>query len=491
MSMIKITNLTFAYEGSYDNIFENVSFTIDTDWKLGFVGRNGRGKTTFLNLLLGKYEYEGKIETNVKFAYFPYEVKDLNLDTLTILKEISKNTYDWELIREIAYLNVKEEVLYRPFKTLSNGERTKVLLAALFLNDEKYLLIDEPTNHLDLEGRKVVADYLKKKKSFILVSHDRSFIDEVVDHILAINKTNITVESGNFSSYFINFKRQEQFEITNNERLKKDIKNLQEAAKRTSSWSDKREASKIGNGPCDRGYIGHKAAKLMKRAKSYEDRMTKSIENKQKLLKNVEEEEELKINPLAYPKDILINLEKVIPYYEQNITKPVTFTINKGDRIVLTGQNGAGKSTFIKLISGYNDISYHGLINKGSNLKISYVSQDTSFLKGSLNDFINDNYLDETLFKTILRKMDFKRDQFQKDMGNYSYGQKKKVLIAKSLCEKAHLYVWDEPLNYLDIYTRIQLEDLILNYQPTLVLVEHDKTFIDKIATKIIKIEKA
>ena len=491
MSMIKITNLTFAYEGSYDNIFENVSFTIDTDWKLGFVGRNGRGKTTFLNLLLGKYEYEGKIETNVKFAYFPYEVKDINLDTLTILKEISKNTYDWEFIKEIASLNVKEEVLYRPFKTLSNGERTKVLLAALFLNDEKYLLIDEPTNHLDLEGRKVVANYLKKKKSFILVSHDRSFLDEVVDHVLAINKTNITVESGNFSSYFINFKRQEKFETTNNERLKKDIKNLQEASRRTSSWSDKREASKIGNGPCDRGYIGHKAAKLMKRAKTYEDRMFKSIEDKKSLLKNVEEEEKLKINYLDYPKDVLVNIEKVIPYYEKNITKPVSFIINKGDRIVLTGQNGSGKSTFIKLISKDNNISYHGLINKGSNLKISYVPQDTSFLKGSLKDFIVDNHLDETLFKTILRKMDFKREQFQKDMENYSYGQKKKVLIAKSLCERAHLYVWDEPLNYLDVYTRIQLEELILYYKPTLMLVEHDKTFIDKIATKIIKIEKA
>lgn len=308
---------------------------------------------------------------------------------------------------------------------------------------------------------------------------------------MAINKANITVESGNFSSYFINFKRQEQFEITNNERLKKDIKSLQEATRRTSSWSDKREASKIGNGPCDRGYIGHKAAKLMKRAKSYENRMAKSIEDKKELLKNVEEEVELKISSLVYPKDILINLEKVIPYYEKNLTKPITFTINKGDRIVLTGQNGSGKSTFIKLISGDNNISYHGLINKGSILKISYVPQDTLFLKGSLKEFIDENHLDETLFKTILRKMDFKREQFQKDMENYSYGQKKKVLIAKSLCEKAHLYVWDEPLNYLDIYTRIQLEELILNYKPTLVLVEHDKTFIEKIATKIIKIEKA
>ena len=188
MSLIDIVNLTFCYDGSYDNIFENVSFQIDTDWKLGFIGRNGRGKTTFLNLLLGKYKYSGNIYASVSFEYFPYIVEDKTEDTIDILNKIGGDYQLWELERELSKLKVSNDVLYRPFETLSNGEQTKVLLAALFLKENSFLLIDEPTNHLDIEGREQVAAYLKSKKGFILVSHDRMFLDACDDHILSINK---------------------------------------------------------------------------------------------------------------------------------------------------------------------------------------------------------------------------------------------------------------------------------------------------------------
>ena len=164
MSLINITNLTFSYEGSYENIFENVSFQIDTDWKLGFTGRNGRGKTTFLKLLMGKYEYSGTISASVTFDYFPFAVQAGRKNTLDILREINADFEDWELQRELSLLEVGEDVLHRPFETLSNGEQTKVLLAVLFLQDNHFLLIDEPTNHLDVNARKIVSEYLKSKK---------------------------------------------------------------------------------------------------------------------------------------------------------------------------------------------------------------------------------------------------------------------------------------------------------------------------------------
>ena len=166
MSMITIKNLTFCYEGSYENIFENVSFTIDTDWKLGFTGRNGRGKTTFLNLLMGKYEYQGTISASVRFDYFPFQVDDQSLDTLEIAEGICGAPL-WQIKRELGLLEVPEEALYRSFATLSNGERTKARLAALFLRENCFLLIDEPTNHLDREARETVANYLSGKSGFI------------------------------------------------------------------------------------------------------------------------------------------------------------------------------------------------------------------------------------------------------------------------------------------------------------------------------------
>ena len=149
-----------------------------------------------------------------------------------------------------------------------------------------------------------------------------------------------------------------------------------------------------------------------------------------------------------------------IQYADHIVNKPISFNVAQGDRIVLDGKNGSGKSSILKLILG-KPIQHTGSFKLASGLVISYVQQDTSHLKGLLSEFIEEHGIDETLFKSILRKMDFERIQFEKDISHYSGGQKKKLLIAKSLCEKAHLYIWDEPLNFIDIYSRMQIEELI------------------------------
>ncbi|WP_273484582.1 Lsa family ABC-F type ribosomal protection protein [Desulforamulus ruminis] len=492
MSLISVKNLTFSYDGSYDNVFENVSFQIDTDWKLGFTGRNGRGKTTFLNLLLGKYEYSGIIAANVSFEYFPFNVQNKEYNTLDIISDIFPDYLHWELMRELSFLEVSEEVLYRPFDSLSYGEQTKVLLATLFLKENSFLLIDEPTNHLDMKARKLVSNYLNTKSGFILVSHDRSFIDNCVDHLLSINKTNIEIQKGNFSDWWENRKRQDAFELAENEKLIKDIKRLSNSAKRTSGWSQEVEKTKYGTrnsgSKPDKGYVGHKAAKMMKRSKSIEKRQRSAVDEKCKLLKNLERSDSLKISQLDYHHTRLAELENVSIFYgEKMVCKDISFTIDQGDRIALLGKNGSGKSSIIKLICG-EDIDYTGAFRKGSQLKISYVSQDTSHLQGNLTDYAAHNGIDESLFKSILRKLDFSRVQFEKDMAAFSGGQKKKVLIAKSLCEKAHLHIWDEPLNFIDVISRMQIEELLLEYSPTILFVEHDSEFCKNIATKIIEL---
>lgn len=486
MAMIKIENLTFSYPASYDNIFENVSFQIDTDWKLGFVGRNGRGKTTFLNLLLGKYEYSGKIISSVQFDYFPYSNENKDMLTCDILQSVCPAAQEWELLKELSLLDVESDVLWRPFDNLSNGEQTKTLLAALFLNEGHFLLIDEPTNHLDARARERVAAYLKRKKGFILVSHDRRFLDGCVDHILSLNRSDIEVQNGNFSSWFENFNHQQKSEIQQNKRLKKEIRRLQDSARRSAVWSDKVEASKTG--AADKGYVGHKSAKMMKRSKAVETRQKQAIEQKSGLLKNVESAEPLKISPLIYHADTLVSFSDVVVYYgEKAVCRPISFSVRRGERAVLDGRNGSGKSSLLKLLIG-ESIEYTGTVNVGAGLIISYVPQDTSFLKGNLADFAAEHKLDESLFKTILRKMDFERVQFEKDMQDFSGGQKKKVLIARSLCEKAHLYVWDEPLNFIDIYSRMQIEKLLCEFRPAMIFVEHDMFFREAAATKIIRI---
>ncbi len=489
MSIITVSNLTFAYEGSFDNIFENVSFIIDTDWKLGFIGRNGRGKTTFLKLLTGEFRHSGKISSSVKFDYFPFEIKDKTKNSCEIAEEICPNYKFWQLCREISLLKMNEEILSRPFKTLSSGEQTKILLAILFLKENNFLLIDEPTNHVDFEAREIIAKYLKNsKKGFILVSHDRNLLDSCIDHVLSINRTNVEIQQGNFSSWHQNKEQQDNFELAENEKLKKDIKRLEKSAAQTANWSNKVEKTKYGSGDCDRGYIGHKAAKMMKRSISAQNRREKAAKDKSKLLKNLETIENLKLNPLIYRQNKLIEVSNLSIFYGENkICENINFTVENGNRIQLKGKNGCGKSSILKLILGEN-IKYFGTLNIPKDLKISYVSQDTSHLKGNLTDFTRNNNIDESLFKAILRKLDFSRTQFEKNIENFSSGQKKKVLIAKSLCEPAHLYIWDEPLNFIDVLSRIQIEELILKYNSTMIFVEHDKVFSKEIASQAVPV---
>ena len=291
MSLISVNNLTFGYDGSLKNIFENVSFNIDTDWKLGLIGRNGKGKTTFLKLLLGKYEYQGAISKNVEFDYFPFEVKNKERMAIEIVNEIAPNVEDWEIIRELNLLNTDTEVLYRSFNLLSGGEQIKILLISLFLKGNNFLLIDEPTNHLDIETRNNLVNYLEKKKGFILVSHDRNFLDKVVNHIISINNTNIEIQQGNFSSWKENKNRQDNFEKIQNERLQKDINRLEIASKNCAKWSNEAEKTKNkkynSETTIDKGYIGHKADKMMKKSKVMEQRIEKVINEKTNLLKNI------------------------------------------------------------------------------------------------------------------------------------------------------------------------------------------------------------
>lgn len=442
--------------------------------------------------MLGKYEYSGNISANVRFEYFPFLVENKEHNTLDVINDIFPDYLHWKLMRELSLLKVSEDVLYRPFDSLSNGEQTKVLLATLFLKENSFLLIDEPTNHLDMNARKLVSDYLNTKSGFILVSHDRSFLDNSVDHILSINKTNIEIQKGNFSDWWENKKRQDNFELAENEKLRKDIKRLSDSAKRTSNWSHEVEKTKNGTrnsgSKVDKGYIGHKAAKMMKRSKAMEQRQQSAIDERSKLLKNIENPDSLKISQLDFHKNQLAELENVSIYYgAKMVCTDISFTIGQGERIALSGKNGSGKSSIIKLICGEN-VNYTGTFRKGSQLKISYVSQDTSHLQGNLTDYARNNGIDESLFKSILRKLDFSRVQFEKDISAFSGGQKKKVLIAKSLCEKVHLHIWDEPLNFIDIMSRMQIEELLLEYSPTILFVEHDREFCKNIATKIIEL---
>lgn len=528
MAQIQVTNLTFSYDGSSDTIFDKMSFTLDTDWKLGLIGRNGKGKTTFLNLLLGRYEYMGTIRTSTVFDYFPYQIPGTwETECGEMLLERMKPGCElWRVLCELDELEADAGILYRPFGTLSCGERTKLMLAVLFSGENDFLLIDEPTNHLDQCARETVKRYLNNKKGFILVSHDRDLLDACVDHVLVLNRQTIEVQSGNFSSWWENKTRKDAFSIAENEKHKKEIGKLRKASGRVRQWADCNERTKIGFDPVKepdrskntRAYIGARTKKMQSRVKQMEERIEREIEEKEGLLQDIENPVDLKLFPLSHYKKVLLTAKEygmTYPDAKEPVFQNLNLELCQGERVFLHGKNGCGKSSLIRAVlrnaalaavdrddmdepaNGETEcirsgcFAESGMLKTASGLKISYVNQDTSFLRGSIQDFCARRGLDESLFCAICRQLDMERAQFSKNMEDFSEGQKKKVLLAASLLTPAHLYIWDEPLNYIDVFSRMQIEKLILSYMPTMLVVEHDVRFRENIATKVVKMGDA
>ncbi len=492
MSQITIQNLSFTYDGDHVPVFENLNLQLDTNWKLGLVGRNGRGKTTLLRLLAGELEGRGTISLGQPCLRWPGTVDGPDRRTLDILLEEIPPGEEWRLSWELSRLGLGEEVLDRPFSTLSGGEQTRALLAALFLDEGAYPMIDEPTNHLDGPGRVLVAEYLRRlDRGFLLVSHDRAFLDGCVDHVLALNQTGPELVRGTFSSWFRDKEDRDRGEAARNERLKGEIRRLEQAAKRTSIWSDRVEQTKCGSKNSglrpDRGFIGHKSAKMMQRAKNIEDRQQRAIQEKSALLKDVERADSLKLTPLVYHSARLLEGRDLAVSYPGMAGGAVSFTLRQGDRLCLDGSNGSGKTSLLRMALG-EEVPHAGTLFRASGLKISYVPQRADHLRGNPVSWAEGQGIDRTRFLTVLRKLDFSRALFERDMGEYSAGQQKKVLLAASLCQSAHLYVWDEPLNYVDLFSRIQIEELLLQYRPTLLFVEHDRVFREKIATQVVQL---
>ncbi|MBQ7519938.1 MAG: ABC-F type ribosomal protection protein [Clostridia bacterium] len=497
MAKIQISHLTFAYDGSPDLIFDDVSVQLDTDWKLGFIGRNGRGKTTLLRILAGELPDHGAVSAPVSFDYYPFPVADPDQTPLEMASALDPEGQVWRFLREADQLELDAACFARPFSTLSGGEQAKMLLAMLFARENRFLLIDEPTNHLDMAGRQVVSRYLNGKRGFILVSHDRAFVDGCVDHILSINRASIEVQKGNLTSWEENKRRQDQFELEKNERLKKEIASLRSAARQANAWADHAERVKIGIRPGGReksmdarAYYGEKSRRMQQRRKNLEARMEREIDEKEGLLKDLEKSDDLKIFPQSHPAGRLITCrDAAIGYGDRPVIEHLTFSLNNGEVLALTGKNGCGKTSVMRALTG-EVAPLSGELRLASGLALSAVSQHAR-LSGSLRDYILENGIDETLFKTILRKLDFSREQFDKDMAFFSAGQQKKVLIARSLCQRAHLYLWDEPLNYIDVLSRMQIERLIIQFRPTMILAEHDQAFLRNIGARLLPLPPA
>lgn len=512
--------MDFYYDEYFNPVFEHVNLNLDVNWKLGLIGRNGRGKSTLLNLIHGRLEpTKGKVNVPLKTEFFPY-VYDDDGTTLRVIRNCIAPFDQWEealhayedemshtgkvidaygellekytdndgfiinelIEKEINLMGLRPDILYDEFKTLSGGEKTKIQIIAMFVKRNRFMLLDEPTNHLDLEGRLSLANYLKQKSGFIVVSHDRHFVDMIVDHILSINKNNIYIEKGSYTSWQYNKDLKDQYEYKTNEKLKREIKNLEEASKRSRKWSADKEREKIGSDG-DKGYIGAKSARLMKRAIVFEKRINKSLEEKKDLLKNVEQTRDIILKQDETEQDVFLEVRDLqVGYGDRTIIKDLSFVLQKGERLWLKGENGSGKTTLIKALMGELKVQ-SGQIRFSDGITFVYSSQIPRWRSGYLLDRMSEEGIERHWFQMVLNYFDIDETFYQRPIEAFSEGERKKIDIARSLMGKEHILIWDEPLNYVDITIRQQIEKAIERYKPTMIFVEHDAYFGEHIAT--------
>lgn len=520
MSKIVVNDLSYHYIEHFNPVFEHVNLVLDTEWKLGLIGRNGRGKSTFLNLLNGTLKPDrGIISMKVQTELFPYEINQTYKKTMDVIKEtigglktmedrmeeiISANdesrmeeyqeiladyleldgfNIESKIRRELNLMELSEELLERDYEVLSGGEKTKMQIISLFLRKNAFILLDEPTNHLDIEGKSSLIHYLQGKKGFILVSHDREFLDQVIDHVLSINKTDIELEKGNYSSWKKNTQQKETFEFKARTRLQKEIKTLEEQALNKRDWAEIAESTKNQHGKFQRS-SGSKAAQFMKHAKNAESKAEKNLEEKKQLLKNYEVAAELIIRQEILEENQLVKVKDLsFGYNQKPFIRNLSFTIHSGDRIWIRGGNGCGKSTLLKLIAGY--LKVENAIEYSENLAITETYQEPLWREGYIKEFVSDREHLENII-AFCHCFDLSDATLQRPIETWSGGEKRKLDIARALSDKNQLILLDEPLNYMDVYFREQLEAAILKDTPTIVFVEHDERFGKNIANKII-----
>ncbi|MGG5368761.1 ribosomal protection-like ABC-F family protein [Enterococcus sp. AZ196] len=498
MTNIKIDHLTFGYDRLGTLLFDDAQLTIATDWKLGLVGRNGRGKTTLLNLLRGELPYQGQTVHQLEMKYFPKKINDPTQLTYFALTE-EEDLEIWKIERELTLLNCDLDILWRPFSTLSGGEQTKALLALLFLDEYSFPLIDEPTNHLDIKGRQLVADYLRKKQQgYILVSHDRSFLNQAVDHILAIEKSQLILYQGNFSTYEEQKAQRDAYELAQNSKLKKEISRLQRTAREKAEWSFSREKDKTNKpkGFIDTEYrrvspgaIGADAARMMKRSKAIVQRVEGQISEKEKLLKNIESVDALTISyEENYHRRIIQVEDLALSYFDRTLFSGKSVELLRGECLTIIGKNGSGKTSLIQALLGEFPGEITGVIQRVNGLTISRIRQNYESNQGTLEAFAEKEGLDYSQFLNNLRKLGMERQVFANRIQDMSMGQRKKVELAKSLSQTANLYIWDEPLNYLDVFNQKQILELLQRVKPTLILIEHDDYFVKKVSDKVVRL---
>ena len=510
--LIQLNNVTKNFV--VNEVFSNVKMEINDKDRIAIVGRNGAGKSTLLKIISGEIDFdngERTVSKDTTIGYLSQEFivrEDLSIyeemitcfnEIIELEKELEKISYELtseniesnpglldkydrlqnqvlthkdyhykSKIDSVLYgLDFDKEVFDRKISTFSGGEKTRLSMAKLLLSEPDLLILDEPTNHLDMENVAWLENYLSSYNgAIVIVSHDRYFIDKVVNVVYNLEFGKLKKYVGNYSNFLRQYEEDYEKNLKEYVSQQKDIKRLEEFVQKNIARAS--------------------TSKMAKSRQKVLDKM-EIIDNPRKDDKAANIEFRIKEQS---GRDVLIINDLQVGYEEQ-VGQKYNFSVYKGDRLAIVGKNGIGKSTLIKTIAKKQK-KLGGNIQYGSKVSLGYYDQKQAEFESSktiLNE-LWDEYplMKEAEVRTVLGRFLFRGDDVLKIVRDLSGGEKARLQLAKLMLEKNNLLILDEPTNHLDITSKQVLEEALENYEGTILFVSHDRYFINKIANKVFDI---
>lgn len=510
--LIQLNNVTKNFV--VNEVFSNVKMEINDKDRIAIVGRNGAGKSTLLKIISGEIDFdngERTVSKDTTIGYLSQEFivrEDLSIyeemitcfnEIIELEKELEKISYELtseniennpglldkydrlqnqvlthkdyhykSKIDSVLYgLDFDKEVFNKKISTFSGGEKTRLSMAKLLLSEPDLLILDEPTNHLDMENVAWLENYLSSYNgAIVIVSHDRYFIDKVVNVVYNLEFGKLKKYVGNYSNFLRQYEEDYEKNLKEYVSQQKDIKRLEEFVQKNIARAS--------------------TSKMAKSRQKVLDKM-EIIDNPRKDDKAANIEFRIKEQS---GRDVLIVNDLQVGYEEQ-VGQKYNFSVYKGDRIAIVGKNGIGKSTLIKTIAKKQK-KLGGNIQYGSKVSLGYYDQKQAEFESSktvLNE-LWDEYplMKEAEVRTVLGRFLFRGDDVLKIVRDLSGGEKARLQLAKLMLEKNNLLILDEPTNHLDITSKQVLEEALENYEGTILFVSHDRYFINKIANKVFDI---